>query len=1375
MTTWYAYGSAPKGKTAGWSHGSEHDFDKFSMDGHPDMEGDDDKHWNCHIGPHFTSLHSVAEQFADKSGWGGDKYPGHVYHVGLDMKNPKHYDSEHDMDKEAHELGKSKGLLLCNKEHGPGGHADCIRDYYEEEDDYHSEPAGPAVAEAFKNHLHQQGYDGITYGNEHEGPKRHKCAIAFGEHQIKVYSQHAANQVCPEGEDDEDDREDKKPYQPAPIPGQMKLDYGKFSSIDLVGFFKAASAPNYNEKGRLEHYRFKGHEPAEGEHAIFRGVFLGHETGEKDRPTEPADVLKHIEDHQRKHLERHGVDPEHERMNNYGSHWTTDAATAHKFALDPNHGKWRSVRHNTKYPAVGAVLEIHTTEKPSTGLSQYGENELDSLPKRSQITRAWLHVHRNDPTLEAPYRNEDHQRPDTWSDEFAEKMGQPKPVSHYQQNTLLSTTEIQVPHTKKQSSLFREAINAEDELPPKPGTAPIPKGHIRLFHYTDAKNLPSIREHGLLESHARGDSGDGNLRDPSAGVWASTHPPKDGHIVEFHAHPDEISDRAESPHRHTAEEFQENNHHVIMRGDVKPEQIVAIHEPWHGHAHYILDSEDLLAATKRGANDHAMQFPDYAKAITHVKKHGAFIDDDHPVLYHSTRREFKPGDRLVPPAKRGINYEHPQGEEWRNQRVWAAKTPEQAHAWGDHKDPVYEVRPIGAKEHEPTNYDFMDGEFGAEEGQVQARGATVLRKMDDSELGCCGQPVAKTAGGPLIFYPAKHGGKYHLTDAISGTARCRGTVEVDKEAGPIHIAPDQERIHPMICKRCLDSGRSAQSQGKHVSGSLSPEYRLHYGQSDEGHHIIDAYHGAHDVGSAVFDPDGTLNELNVNPEHQRKGLATAMWDHAKSLGINPQHSNVRSRQGDAWAKSTGDPVPENVWPSHPDDDADDVENDSFSTAFTAPGYHHPYVSSDYAKALGYESKNSREAALHELTKPSGWSDSWMKSEEEQEADRKKRAADRDEFNSKVKQEAGLPEDTPNHKIDDHWRHAMRTALTKGDIDIDTAEKRGYSEGGSEHGEKISNYENYYDKSKQERRGGWKNLAANSPHYFHVSTDVDSVSKEGLKTRRELNQADGGVGLGGGSNDTVSVTDDGDLPHDIYHSLHEHHAVVTGKITPQQLYDYAKNPPHGMKPFHQTLVQPKSHQETDFDQLKRGRTDEVLPGHPAYQRTERDATPEEHTQRLSEFYKRFSRARQHVGGGHRDPLFMSNDPVAFSKADPEKFGIMTLKPHPKAQGYPLGGDNNHHSGADSGEWRLGSGSPFEHTWTERPYPRHLEEFENYPAEKKSDHDKFASISDTSDKCHCASCNSLGMIPPGSDCVANKTKSDFGKAGSLDLISFFAPTG
>jgi len=69
-------------------------------------------------------------------------------------------------------------------------------------------------------------------------------------------------------------------------------------------------------------------------------------------------------------------------------------------------------------------------------------------------------------------------------------------------------------------------------------------------------------------------------------------------------------------------------------------------------------------------------------------------------------------------------------------------------------------------------------------------------------------------------------------------------------------------------------------------------------------------------GHAGFDA-GMLQSIDVSPKHQRKGVATEMFNHARKLSAkNPsiheiQHSNFRTLDGDDWAQSTGYYVPRN--------------------------------------------------------------------------------------------------------------------------------------------------------------------------------------------------------------------------------------------------------------------------------------------------------------------------------------------------------------------------------------------------------------------------------------------------------------------------------
>jgi GNAT superfamily N-acetyltransferase len=187
---------------------------------------------------------------------------------------------------------------------------------------------------------------------------------------------------------------------------------------------------------------------------------------------------------------------------------------------------------------------------------------------------------------------------------------------------------------------WKGKMNGEDEVPPPVGESPIPKGAVRLYHSTWERHAPSIREHGLLQEHARGDSGAGFGNEASAGIWATTHNPLGDHekrgpdtqgeglTAEFFAHPHEISTRAESPWHEDPETWaNDREHHVIMANDIKPRQIVALHQPWHSAYRYIKEN---ATEARRGDIDWVKDDPsmaNYARGLDKFKKEGAMGTD----------------------------------------------------------------------------------------------------------------------------------------------------------------------------------------------------------------------------------------------------------------------------------------------------------------------------------------------------------------------------------------------------------------------------------------------------------------------------------------------------------------------------------------------------------------------------------------------------------------------------------------------------------------------------------------------------------------------------------------------------------------------------
>jgi GNAT superfamily N-acetyltransferase len=79
---------------------------------------------------------------------------------------------------------------------------------------------------------------------------------------------------------------------------------------------------------------------------------------------------------------------------------------------------------------------------------------------------------------------------------------------------------------------------------------------------------------------------------------------------------------------------------------------------------------------------------------------------------------------------------------------------------------------------------------------------------------------------------------------------------------------------------------------------------------------VTAHHQGKQVGYLNWAMAGHVYDINVDPEHRRKGVATGMWNYALAQGgkhdpnlrqpvSNVTHSENRTRAGDKWAKSTG--------------------------------------------------------------------------------------------------------------------------------------------------------------------------------------------------------------------------------------------------------------------------------------------------------------------------------------------------------------------------------------------------------------------------------------------------------------------------------------
>jgi len=80
----------------------------------------------------------------------------------------------------------------------------------------------------------------------------------------------------------------------------------------------------------------------------------------------------------------------------------------------------------------------------------------------------------------------------------------------------------------------------------------------------------------------------------------------------------------------------------------------------------------------------------------------------------------------------------------------------------------------------------------------------------------------------------------------------------------------------------------------------------------ETHHAVIAHHSQDgEVGHLQWHPEGEIQDVHVDETHRRKGVATGMLRYAEGLGVaKPKHSELRSEEGDAWARAVGGHIPE---------------------------------------------------------------------------------------------------------------------------------------------------------------------------------------------------------------------------------------------------------------------------------------------------------------------------------------------------------------------------------------------------------------------------------------------------------------------------------
>jgi hypothetical protein len=151
---------------------------------------------------------------------------------------------------------------------------------------------------------------------------------------------------------------------------------------------------------------------------------------------------------------------------------------------------------------------------------------------------------------------------------------------------------------------FGKGPKIEAGVPPEFGTTPIPPGTVRFNHYTWGRSVPGIKAEGIKRSYSEEKFEHGGTESPQIFATAG-HPGRalqdaahgDKHYIEGYAHIGQLDVGGDYRASHMndqqlgehAQRLEANKSVITFHGDVPKEQILAVHEPWHGTFHHLAD------------------------------------------------------------------------------------------------------------------------------------------------------------------------------------------------------------------------------------------------------------------------------------------------------------------------------------------------------------------------------------------------------------------------------------------------------------------------------------------------------------------------------------------------------------------------------------------------------------------------------------------------------------------------------------------------------------------------------------------------------------------------------------------------------------------
>lgn len=165
-------------------------------------------------------------------------------------------------------------------------------------------------------------------------------------------------------------------------------------------------------------------------------------------------------------------------------------------------------------------------------------------------------------------------------------------------------------------SLSKEQFH--EHVPPDYGSTPIPEGTVRFNHYTNPDAISGIKKEGILRSKSEEMFSRGGTESPQVFATAGQVSNDLIHarpVVEGYAHPHQLDIGRNAPPEHL-----EGRRSVItFHGNVPPEQILHVHEPWHQKVKYFEANPDAKANVLAGEHDDLLDDPEYGRAIKHIK------------------------------------------------------------------------------------------------------------------------------------------------------------------------------------------------------------------------------------------------------------------------------------------------------------------------------------------------------------------------------------------------------------------------------------------------------------------------------------------------------------------------------------------------------------------------------------------------------------------------------------------------------------------------------------------------------------------------------------------------------------------------------------